>query len=323
MVDETPGRIRAVADVGGTNTRLAVFDPASAEISGIRAYANRDYASLQAVISAWLEQLQQEQPRDFCLAVAAPPAAERVTMVNVDWSFSCQDLAARFGFDRVRWLNDFQANAHSLPHLEPSDLELIHPGSETEHTTLATVGPGTGLGGATLRWMGGVPYAADAEPGHAGLSPGNDLEIAIFKALLPVHGNIYAELLVSGIGLVRLYSAICEIHGATPVAMEPADVSRLALERSDEYCVLALDTFCALLGSTCGDFVLSNGACRGLYIAGGIVPRMIDFLRQSDFLARFHSKGAMREHLQAIPVHVITAANPGLIGAANAPLQTT
>lgn len=315
--------IRLVADVGGTNTRIGLFDEQKREFSAVASYSNCDHQSLAHVIRHWQEQLGEILPDTACIAAAAPPSGDQVSMINIGWSFSLKEMAREFGFGQLAWLNDFQANAHSLPHLEPSDLELIHPGSETEHTTLATVGPGTGLGGATLRWMGGVPYAADAEPGHAGLSPGNDLEIAIFKALLPVHGDIYAELLVSGIGLVRLYSAICEIHGATPVAMEPADVSRLALERSDEYCVLALDTFCALLGSTCGDFVLSNGACRGLYIAGGIVPRMIDFLRQSDFLARFHSKGAMREHLQAIPVHVITAANPGLIGAANAPLQTT
>ena len=313
--------IRLVADVGGTNTRIGLFDEQHREFSSVASFNNCDHQSLAHVIRHWQEQLGERLPPRACIAAAAPPSGDQVTMVNIGWSFSIKDMAREFGFSQLGWLNDFQANAHSLPHLGQSDLQLIDPGRETEHKTLATVGPGTGLGGATLRWLGGVPYAADAEPGHAGLSPGNELEIAIFKALLPIHGDIYAELLVSGNGLVRLYTSIAEIHGAKPKELKPADVSRLALEGSDEYCVLALDTFCALLGSACGDFVLSNGACRGLFIAGGIVPRMIDFLRQSDFLARFHHKGAMREHLQAVSVNVITTENPGLIGAANAPLQ--
>ena len=111
MVARAQGRKRVVADVGGTNTRMAVFDPASGEMSGFRAYLNRDYDALEAIIADWLGQLQQQQPADFCLAAAAPPAMERVTMVNLDWSFSCGELATLFGFDRVHWLNDFQANA--------------------------------------------------------------------------------------------------------------------------------------------------------------------------------------------------------------------
>lgn len=313
---------RLVADVGGTNTRIALFDEPQCEFRAVASFRNCDHQSLAHVIRHWREQLDESWPKTACIAAAAPPSGDRVSMSNIGWSFSLSEMADEFGFTQLRWLNDFQANAHALPHLGSADLELIHPGQDTGATTLATVGPGTGLGGATLRWVGGVPYAADAEPGHAGLSPGNELELAIFKALLPIHGEIYAELLVSGTGLVRLYTAIAEIHGAKPGVLEPADVSRLALAGSDEYCVLALDTFCAMLGSTCGDFVLANGACRGLFIAGGIVPRMIEFLRQSDFLTRFQNKGAMREHLRAIPVSVITAANPGLIGAANAPLQT-
>ena len=320
MVDETPGRIRAVADVGGTNTRLAVFDPASAEISGIRAYANRDYASLQAVISAWLDQLQQEQPRDFCLAVAAPPAAELVTMVNVDWSFSCHDLAARFGFDRVRWLNDFQANAHALPHLGADDSVTLAAGAAQPRGKLAVMGPGTGLGGATLEWVGDRPLASHSEPGHMGLAPANDLELEIMRRLMPVQGEIYAEYFVSGPGLVRLYSIIAEIYGDTPQALSPAEVSQRAIDAIDESCRQALTTFCGLLGSACGDFLLARGAYGGLFLAGGIVPTMVDFLRASSFLERLRGKGAMREHLARVPVEVVTLPLPGLLGAAHAPM---
>lgn len=312
---------RVVADVGGTNTRLALFDGQRREFRAVGSFHNRDYRDLAEIITHWRDQLEEAWPSEACIAAAAPPAGDQVTMVNIGWSFSRAAMARELAFSQVNWLNDFQANAHALPHLGARDLHLLHPGDVPKNNILATVGPGTGLGGATLRWAAGIPYAADAEPGHAGLSPGNELEFAIFQALLPRHGNIFAELLVSGIGLVRLYTCIAEIHGARPRALEPADVSRLALAGSDEHCALALDTFCALLGSACGDFVLANGAYGGLFIAGGIVPRMVEFLKGSEFLARFQAKGAMQELLQTIPVNVICADHPGLIGAANAPFR--
>ncbi len=310
-----------VADVGGTNTRLALFDEDSNEFQELAEFRNEDHQSLEHVIEHWLETLESDRPSRACIAAAAPPSGDRINMVNIGWSFSCRELAARFGLSEFAWLNDFQANAHSLPHLGAGDLEQVHAGAQTAHRALATVGPGTGLGGATLHWVGGIPIAGDSEPGHAGLSPGSDLELEIFKLLLPEYDNIYAELLVSGAGLARLYRAIATINGVQPAPLDPPEVSSRALQGDDELCVISLKTFCALLGSACGDFVLSNGAYGGLFIAGGIVPRMVPFLRESDFLARFCNKGAMEPHLSAVPVHVITTGQPGLIGAAHAPLQ--
>jgi glucokinase len=299
---------------------MAVFDPANAEMSGICAYLNCDYASLEAIISAWLDQLQQEQPRDFCLAAAAPPAAELVTMVNVDWSFSCRDIAARFGFERVHWLNDFQANAHALPYLGADDSVTIAAGAARPQGKLAVMGPGTGLGGAALEWVGDRPIASNSEPGHMGLAPANDLELEIMRRLIPAQGEIYAEYLVSGPGLVRLYRIIAEIYGDTPQALSPAEISQRAIDASDDSCRQALATFCGLLGSACGDFLLARGAYGGLFLAGGIVPSMLDFLRASSFLERLRGKGAMTEHLAQVPVKLITLPHPGLLGAAHAPL---
>ena len=312
---------RLTADVGGTNTRIALYDEVSGNFRAVSSFTNSEHDCLEDVIQIWRANLQEEWPQAACIAAAAPPTGDQINMVNIGWSFSCLSLAKQFNFQQFRWLNDFQANAHSLPHLGGKDLQLIHAGSKTGHTKLATVGPGTGLGGATLQWIDGTPVAIDAEPGHAGLSPGTELEAAIFSHLLPVYGDVYAELLVSGEGLVRLYKAIAEISGTRPESLTPAEVSRHGLEGSDIHCIQALETFCALLGSACGDFVLSNGAYGGLYIAGGIVPRMADFLHQSHFLDRLQGKGAMREHLDKMPVHLITADHPGLIGAAHAPLQ--
>lgn len=310
-----------VADVGGTNTRLALFDQGLREFRCVARFNNRDHSSLEAIIAEWLDSLTEPTPGEACIAVAAPPATEEITMINIGWSFSCGDLAARFGFARLQCLNDFQANAHALPHLGADDLASIHGSPQADADGLCTIGPGTGLGGATLRRMDGRLGAFAAEPGHMGLSPASKLELAIFERLLPQYGNIYAELLLSGSGLVLLYRTLAELDGATPQSLHPADVTQYGLAGTDAHCAQALQVFCALLGSACGDFALANGCYGGLYLAGGIAPRMVSFLRSSDFLHRLHNKGAMKAHLQGMPVNVIIAENPGLIGAAYAPIQ--
>lgn len=312
---------RLIADVGGTNTRIGLFDEDENSLRTVTVFHNRDYASLEDVLQHWLDALDEPAPNRACIAAAAPPSGDLVNMINIGWTFSCSALARRFNLHQFKWLNDFQANAHGLPFLQPEDLDVISTGDAGIHTTLATVGPGTGLGGATLRWVNGKSVACNSEPGHAGLSPGTDLELEIFRMLLPQHGNIHAELFVCGAGLARLYQAVALIGGTAPELLDPAEISKRALANEDDNCVQALQTFCALLGSVCGDFVLCNGAYGGLFIAGGIIPRMTDFLRRSDFLPRLRHKGAMGQHLEALPVAVITHSNPGLIGAAHAPFE--
>lgn len=309
-----------VADVGGTNTRIALFDPATREFRALATYRNRDFNRFEDVIERWLGELDEAAPDHGCIAVAAPPGADRVAMINIDWSFSCRDLATQFGFQRLGWINDFEGNAHALPHLGEQDRQALHLGRDGSAGKLATLGPGTGLGGATLEWVSGQPHACPCEPGHMGLSPATQLEVELFGHLLQRHGDIFAELLVSGPGLKRLYHALGEINAQPTRELKPADISRLGMAAEDPLCEEALQVFCGLLGSICGDFVLATGAYGGLYLAGGIIPRMIPFLEASSFQQRFRDKGAMQDHLQAVPVYAITTAQPGLIGAAHAPL---
>jgi glucokinase len=310
---------RMVADVGGTNSRIALYDQLSDEFRCLRNYVNRDHPSFEAVIARWLSDLGEPPPEDACLAVAAPPDGDRVEMSNIDWSFSARELAARFEFRRCHWVNDFQANAYALPHLDRDQREQLQADCHIAGR-LAVIGPGTGLGGATLDSCGSQFMATACEPGHMGISPGNDLELALFQRLLARHSDVYSELLVSGPGLARLYQSLGEINGIETRALEPADITQKALAGEDQVCVQALATFCGLLGSICGDFVLATGAYGGVYLAGGIVPRILPFLRQSDFLQRFSAKGVMGPHLRRVAVQAITTAQPGLIGAAHAPL---
>ncbi len=312
--------LRMVADVGGTNTRIALFDKASGEYRALGNYHNRDFDDFADVIASWLQELIEPAPGIACIALAAPPGQDQVNMFNMDWSFSRRELAGRFDFEHIAWLNDFEGNAHSLPYLTEKDRILLYSGVHSAGERLATVGPGTGLGGATLHWHNGQAYASACEPGHMGLSPETDLELELFRLLLPQYKNIYAELLVSGPGLERLYQSIAEIRGEPFDDLTPAQISSSALAGEDQACIQALETFSALLGSVCGDFVVTTGSYGGLYLAGGIVPRMIDFLMASDFINRLQHKGAMIEHLERVPVYAITASQPGLIGAAHAPI---
>lgn len=313
---------RLVADIGGTNSRLALYDPVTDELRSLRTFINREHASFEDIVLEWLGTLTEAQPLDCCLAVAAPPFGDRVQMLNIDWSFSLRELATRFGFVRMRGVNDFEANAYALPHLGARDLAVLHAGHATAGGKLAVVGPGTGLGGATLGWMNGSPIANASEPGHMGLAPASDLELELFHYLLPRHGNVYAELLVSGPGLQQLYQALGAIRGRATLPLSPAEISAKAQAQECEVCTLTLNTFCAMLGSVCGDYVLANGAYGGLYLAGGFLPEMFDFLQQSTFVQRFQEKGKMRAHLAQVPLYVITSGTTGLTGAAHAPMQS-
>ena len=310
---------RLVADIGGTNSRLALYDPQADELRSLRTYRNREYGQFEDIIDTWLSTLSEARPTECCLAVAAPPFDDRVTMLNIDWSFSLPELANRFEFDELRAINDFEANAHALPHLAREDLSVLAQGQAVKGAKLATVGPGTGLGGATLGWAGGMPTASASEPGHMGLTPATELELELFSYLLPRSGEVYAELLVSGPGLQRLYQALAAVTGRSPVALTSEDISTRAQHKECELCELTLNTFCALLGSICGDYALANGAYGGLYLAGGFLSGMIEFLAQSDFTERFVQKGKMRAHLEQVPLFVITGKTTGLLGAAHTP----
>ena len=325
MPSSTGYASRLVADVGGTNTRLALFDPQTQELRAACNYVNREHRQLGDIIEAWLSRLSEPLPRDCCLAVAAPPPFDdRVTMLNIDWSFSLDNLAERFSFSRLRCINDFEGNAYALPHLADQCLTTLNPGSLVVEggggSKLATIGPGTGLGGSTLDMALAVPRACASEPGHMGLSPATELELALFETLLGRYGEVYAELLLSGPGLQRLHQSLAVIQGQETTAHTPEEISAKALANQCELCKLTLNTFCALLGSISGDFVLANGAYGGLYLAGGVIPHMTEFLQASPFVRRFREKGKMRDHLAKVPLYVITGDSTGLLGAAHAPL---
>lgn len=310
---------RLVADVGGTNTRIAVYDPTTDTLLHRVNYQNRDFDQFSDLLTHWQADLDSK-PSLGCIAIAAPLTGDRIAMVNMPWAFYRQDIASQLQLDRLVWLNDFESNAHALHSLQSSQLVSVQEGNNPMAGPLATLGPGTGLGGATVTEAGNIVRVQASEPGQMGLSPAKELELELFTALLKQHDNIYAELLLSGPGLVRIHQTLCKIYDRETTALTPDQISTAALSGSDESCKTTLRLFCDLLGSACGDFVLATGAYGGLYLAGGIVPKILPLLLESDFCLRFKQKGAMIEQLGRVPIVMINSDDTGLIGAAHAPL---
>ena len=309
---------RLVADLGGTNVRFALYDEANDQLREIRSLGCSAHPSFGDAIAAYLSTVGIEAPGSACFAVAAVETSDRVRMTNNDWCFTHQELMSRFGFQHLKMINDFTAVALSLPRIPRTQLHALTPGLVVDSGDLLAIGPGTGLGGARL--VGGN-QVVPCEPGHAGLSPGTELELEIFRLLQPQWGEIYSELLVSGPGMRRLYETLASILGESVQALNAAEISAHAMAGTDPLCQQVLEVFCALLGSAAGDFTISSGTYGGVFLAGGIVPRIIPLLEQGHFQQRFVCKGAMEERLREVPLNIVLEQHPGLIGAAAWPLE--
>ena len=309
--------LRLVADIGGTNARFAMVDPDGA-LSAIEVLATDDHAGPAEAIEAYLERTGMARPAQAALAIAPAVPGDEVRMTNHRWAFSVKALEARLGLRRLRVINDFTALALSLPDLPAADLHQVGGGEPVPGAALAVVGPGTGLGVSGLLREGGVRVPISGEGGHVTLAGGDEFEARVVAHLGARFRHVSAERALSGEGLVNLCESVAALRGDATDAATPAEITRRALSGEDATCVRALDTFCALLGSVAGDLALTLGARGGVYIGGGIVPRLGAFLDRSPFRARFESKGRFASYLTPIPCFVIHAPHPALLGAAAA-----
>jgi glucokinase len=219
------------------------------------------------------------------------------------------------GFERLRVVNDFTAVALSIPHLAKQDRVQVGHGVARADTPIGIIGPGSGLGVSALVPSKGCWVALATEGGHVTLPSVSGREAAVIARLRGEFDHVSAERLISGPGLVTLYQTLAALDGAPPaIAGDAAAVSEAGLAGNDPHAMEALEMFCALLGTLAGNLALSLGALGGIYIAGGIVPRLIDFLQRSDFRERFTAKGRMHDYLAPIPTFVVTHKLPALIG---------
>lgn len=315
-----------VADVGGSNARFGWVDATSGCLEHVRTLPASDFSGLADAASHYLDDLRRERglnlapPVAAAVAVATAVTSDRVELTNSQWSFSQAEAKAALALQRLHVLNDFEALALALPHLGAQQLRCHGPAmppiTPVAGTTLAVVGPGTGLGVASLVHTGVGWQALPGEGGHSTIAAVDDFEAAVLAHVRRQFNHVSAERLLSGIGLPVLCQAVAAVCGAPASPTHghaPAIVERgLANEGIERR---TLEVFCALLGSFSGNVALTVGARGGLFIGGGIVPRLGDYFFGTQFRARFEAKGRLASYMAAIPTAVITDTLAALTGA--------
>ncbi|TNF34203.1 MAG: glucokinase [Gammaproteobacteria bacterium] len=304
-----------IADIGGTNIRMQLVELATGLSRDMHSYRVNDYPGIEEVIKHYLDDCHQVHVVTACIAIACPVQDDWVAMTNHDWAFSKRALREHMGWRSLYVINDFCAIAMALPQLGPQQKVQIGSGQVVPHAPIAVLGPGTGLGIAHLIPTGDQWIALAGEGGHADFAPNNETEITILRHLFSQYDHVSIERLLSGPGLVQIYQAHAAIAGTDARLQLPAEIVDAALSDQDTNARQALDSFCAMLGSVAGNLALTLATTGGVYIAGGIVPRFLEFLRQSEFRLRFEAKGRFRTFNSAIATYVVTEPQPGLIGA--------
>lgn len=309
-----------IADIGGTNTRCALIGP-DGHCREVRRMRNTDSASLTAALLTYLDSVGRPPLAAAALSVAAPVSdADRIRLINIDWAFSRAALQDALGVERLLVCNDFVALAHALPALGSSDLHLLQRGQRQTGAPRVVIGPGTGLGMSILMPIGGGRHVAvPGEGGHVTQAARTPREQAIVNLLQPIHGHVSAERLLSGPGLQRIHACLQALDAGS-TALPPTEqwpsaaaISAAALA-GDHLADDALETFFQLLATTAGNLAVTAGAFGGVYLAGGILPRCLQRLEQSGFIARFIDRGRYRDYLAAMPVAVITHPLPAFPG---------
>ncbi len=304
-----------IADVGGTNIRLALVELKSGKISTIKKYRSTDFDKITTAISHYLAEVNQ-QVATACIAIACPTDQDLIQMTNHAWSFSKQLARQTLHLDQFHVINDYTAIALSLPVLNNNQKVQIGGSTPQQNQPMAVYGPGTGLGVAHLINHNGQWLSLAGEGGHVDFAPQDAQEQHIHKKLQAKYGHVSIERLLSGPGLEDIYQAIATYQGVASIRLSAPEITTQAQEKTSPVCQEALAQFCRIMGSVAGNLALTMATSGGVYIAGGIVPRFIDFFSTSEFRTRFEAKGRFHEYLKRVPVFVITEEQPGLLGAA-------
>ena len=310
---------RLLGDIGGTNARWAWQASAGADREDISVQPCGASASLQESARSYLRIHGRQKPQWAGIGIATAITGDEVRMTNNDWRFSITEFQHALGLKRCLVINDFTSLALSLPALKPSDLRAIGGGNPVAGQTIGLLGPGTGLGVSGLISDGQGNFTALAgEGGHVTLAAADDREAAIISILRRTFSHVSAERVLSGPGLVNLYNAVCALEGKPARTLDPADVTDAAIAKSDAQCVVAIEFFTRFLGSVAGNLALTLGSLGGMYLGGGIVPRLGDAFDEALFRQQFEAKGRYQVLLQNLPVWLITASTPALVGASRA-----
>lgn len=310
-----------VADIGGTHARFGLVANADKAAGALQIkqearFACAEHDSLEEVLDAYLDSVGKPSLSWSSIAVAAPVWKDRIKMTNLHWSFSRKELQRRLGVSRLEVINDASAGVLATTRLEWHELETVRAGTPEAGATRVNMIPGTGFGIGAAYLFGKTWLPVQGEGGHIGLAAGAPEEYETLNVLSRRHGRATPENTLSGPGMLHLYQSLAEVRGLEARDVEPAEMTRLALEGDDPLCAEALRMYCRLLGSLAGDYALLFGAQGGVYLSGGILQRLgVERLREG-FEERFNDKGAVSDEVRRIPVLLVKRDHPGLLGAA-------
>jgi len=317
-------------DIGGTNTRLGLFEPEGRKpkVLNVETFASPEFGSLAEI-------LKRFSPGDIgkvtaaCFGLPGPVIEGEVVTPNLPWKVTIAELKEVLGDVPVELINDLEANAHGVSTLGPEDLVVLNEGSPSASGNAALISAGTGLGEAGLHWDGDFWQPFASEGGHVDFAPQNDLEAAMLSWMFRQHAHVSYERFLSGPGLHNIYRFLIEygcgqepewLHDAIANGNPAAEISRAAMEKGVEICQTALDRFVSIYGAEAGNLALKMLATGGIFIGGGIAPKILNELKKPGFLEAFLTKGRMRPLLEGIPVKVIVNDLTALRGAARVAL---
>jgi len=305
-----------VADIGGTNARFALAHVGDEiRLENIQILATGEFEKLEDAVETFLSNMKGPRPQKAAIAVAGPIVEDRVKMTNCDWRFLQSGLAKSLSMKEVTVLNDFEAIACAIPYLDQRKILQIGPGKPDPEGNIVVVGPGTGIGVSALTPVGSGWKILTSEGGHVGFAPSNEVEQNLLRIISSEYPRVSVERLISGKGLGALYQALGTLNEVSLPPLSSKEITTLALKNADEYSIQTLEMFCAILGSFAGDLAVTFNATGGVYLAGGILPKIQDFFLKSPFRKRFEDKGRL-DFVKNIPTYQILEAQPALIGAA-------
>jgi glucokinase len=313
-------------DIGGTNTRLAFFTIAGDRLSSVveETFPSREHSSLDEIVRQFVA--THRHPVSLAgFGIAGPVKGGRSETTNLPWMVDAQQLAGELGLPTVALINDLEANAYGIAALETKDFVILNPGAPKAIGNAAIIAAGTGLGEAGFYWDGKLPLPFACEGGHSDFAPRNEIEIELLRYLLGKFGHVSYERVLSGPGLYNIYQFLRDTgHGEEPVWLademrerDPAAViSQTALAGRSALCVHALNLFVSLYGAEAGNLALKVMAIGGVFVGGGIAPKILPKLQEPLFMEAFVAKGRMQPLLEAMPVAVILNDHTALFGAA-------
>ena len=319
-------------DVGGTKARIGLFERRAGKVELLvsEQYVSKEFSSLQAIISRFMEKhgdSTRGKLEAACFGLPGPVVNGRVKVTNLPWEVAMVDVGKALNLSKVKLVNDLVSTAAAIPNFSPSSLTTIYddPTSTDRAGSCVVVAPGTGLGHSLIHREGGWSVLLASEGGHANFAPTTRLEIELLEYLQGKLGHVSVESILCGPGMGNVYSFLRDTgHGEEPAEMKtpeaeknPAGViTKLALEQSSDICLQTMNMFCSMLGAHCSNIVLTYLATGGVYLGGGIPPKISHFLASGSFLEGYLKKGKQRERVEATPVFVIKDDHAALFGAA-------